>query len=56
MRRVFAELDDDDQNLWGYFCPSCSLFHEIENTVAISGTHSCKDCKYKFVVTYLRAM
>lgn len=54
MKRVFAELDDDTENLWGYFCPFCSLYHEVEGPVAESGQHSCKDCLKKFIVTYER--
>ncbi|RYZ90033.1 MAG: hypothetical protein EOP04_05185 [Proteobacteria bacterium] len=51
MKRVFAEIEDEVANTWGFYCPRCWEYHSIEGVEELSMNCSCDDCKAKFLVT-----
>ncbi len=54
MRRVFAELEDENDNCWGCWCPRCKGYHALEDPAPMGETIGCVDCGEEFLVSFVR--
>ncbi|RYZ82851.1 MAG: hypothetical protein EOP04_21205 [Proteobacteria bacterium] len=52
MKRVFAEIEDKDDDIWGYQCPSCKSYHTKEGVGHSSEYQRCGECNHRFIVTF----
>lgn len=52
MKRVFADMEDQEMNVWGCFCPSCKSYQSYECPETGGTLTACPDCHSKFIVTF----
>lgn len=53
IKRVFAEIEDPTDDLWGAHCPSCRVFHSFERPDRHGGETQCLDCGRFFIVSFV---
>ncbi|RYZ87988.1 MAG: hypothetical protein EOP04_10370 [Proteobacteria bacterium] len=55
MKRVFAEIENKVEDIWGFQCPSCKNYHTVEGVDNVSEYKRCNDCNHRFIVTFGQA-
>lgn len=54
MRRVFAQIDDPETNIWGYDCPRCKQYQDFQNPPRPALETRCADCRQEFIVSFFQ--
>lgn len=52
MRRIFAEIDDREANIWGYDCPHCKQYQDLQAPAQVAMATRCADCRHEFIVSF----
>lgn len=52
LKRVFADIECEESNSWGCFCPCCKQYQSYECPETGGALTSCPDCQSKFIVTF----